>query len=223
VDKNTKKKLEEANWREITPKLAKYALYKVKWLREARDIPDYGYISDIVDEVVSSSIQKVFDGTVLWDPATKPDLAIFMISVVKSTISHLYDKKEHKTTSRFPSVQAANAANPVEVEELLDIASSNEDHANHLPVSPTKPDEVLIAKQNMERENAILEELLLECDGDTELEDILLCIMSGFSKRRDIAKQMGVDESQVTNIKKRLIRKLHKFLQKKRSEDDTKT
>lgn len=223
MDKNTRKRLEEANWREITPKLTNYALNKVKWLRVTRSVPEYGYINDIAGDVINDSIQKVFDSTVKWDPNTKPDLTIFMKSVIKSTISHLYDDKEYKTTKRFPSVQIKNEANPVEVEELLDIALPSEEHTKHLPaVSPQNPEDLLIEQQNMEKENAILNELLLELDGDTELEDMLLCIMSGYSKRQEIAKQMGITVSQVTNIKKRFNRKLNKFMQQKWGDNDAK-
>lgn len=223
MDKNTRKRLDEANWREITPRLVKYALKKVTWLRTMKYIPDYGDINDIISDVVNESIAKVYDGTVTWNPNAKPDLTIFMKSVIKSPISHLYDSKEYKTTQRIPAVQAEHGDIPVEIEELMDIASKNDAHAEHLPaVSSKNPEEVLLERHDIEKERAILEELYLELQGDSELGEMLLCMMSGYSKRQEIAEQMNISVSEVTNITKRFDRALNKFIQKKWGYDESK-
>lgn len=211
VDQEARRKLEKANWKKIIPELTKYAFYKVKGRRIAHGIPLEGTdVNDIAEDLVMDAIKKIINGDVIWDPNAKPDLLIYLKSVVKSGLSHLYDDKENKITRRFPSVQKENGPEPIEVEELMDIASSNEGHTRHLPVeSPQNPEAILIRKQNEDEEEAFTDELITKIEGEKDLEEMFLLIMDGYSKPREIAEQMRVDVKQVYNMQKRLRRQFN--------------
>lgn len=207
MEKKASELLENAPWEQIIPELLKYALNKINLkLFHSNSLLNGAYSSDIAGDVVMESIKKLLDGTRSWDPDAKDDLTIHLKSVIKSEISHLYDDEESKKTRRF-STKNTSYDDPVEVEELLKIANPQEEHAaDIMPLPPLNPEEVIEEKEQLERDNVAMANILERVKGAPELEDVVLCIMEGISKPREISSKLGVDVKDINNRQKRLRR-----------------
>ena len=214
MEKKVSEFLENASWDQIIPELLKYALNKINLkLFHTNSLLKGAYSSDIAGDVVMESIKKLLDGTRSWDPDAKDDLTIHLKSVIKSEISHIDDGEESKITRRFPTKNTSDD-DPVEVEELLKIANPQEEHAAAImPLPPLNPEEVIEEKERLERDRAAMDNILERVKGDTELEDVILCIMEGIYKPREISDKLGVDVKDINNRQKRL-RRIYKDLYK---------
>ena len=83
--------LEKADWQEISLQLLRFAVSKAKMLR-AIGVADVGP-EDLIQQAISLAYGVGPNNTYRnWNKDVYPDLASFLISVIKSIVSH---KKEH--------------------------------------------------------------------------------------------------------------------------------
>jgi len=155
------------------------------------------------------SIRKLLDETRAWDPNEKDDLVIHLMTIIKSEISHLDDDKEHQATKRFPINLGSNDDHPVE--ELLKRAQPLEEHASISPAPLLNPEECLEENERLERCTLIEKTIMEKVNHLPELAEVVLCIMMGITKPREIAMELGVAVTEINNRQKRL-RRIYKDL-----------
>ena len=213
MDKRKRDLLDQTDWDNIIPRLAKYALNKLRRLDINDNSPLAGKdLNQIAEEQVMDAIGKLWDETVAWDYEKKDDLLIFLKGVVKSQISHLCDNEEYLKTERFPIAPKGSSGEYVEVEEALKKAKPHEKHAEVMASAPFPgPDKVLMEKEQEKQDKAAMDALLERLNGDKELEEVVMCIMAGSAKPREIAKEIGVETKHVNNLQKKL-RRIYKDL-----------
>jgi hypothetical protein len=210
IDNEALQAIETADWDDIYSRAIKYALSKLSF---RTGTPREGVPKrEEAEEFVNEAIKKVIEGCTeaeegagakkglrKWDPS-RGALLDYLISVIKSDISHLYKSEEYISTSRMPRVEGSTDDEPIEVEELLKRACIPEKHAEGInPDPPQTPEEIYTV---IEVRNGLLKAV----EGKGELEDIALCVLDGAEKPGDIAEQLGVETRVVNNAKKRLKR-----------------
>jgi hypothetical protein len=185
-DPAIREELDKANWQEISLRLLWYATSKASML-QAMGIADVDH-GDLIQE----SICRVYGGGHNggyrnWNKEKDPDLAVFLMSVIRSIVDH---KRAHHLTfkSNYISMQ--------------DDSLSDRDLVN---LSPKSPEEIL----NEEYDLLNLKEVIYKrVKGDEEIEMLLLCIEDGVSKPMHIAEHTGYDIKKVNNVLRRLRRKI---------------
>jgi len=202
--------IQQADWDDIYPRAIKYALSKLSFRsgspRKGNPEQDEAecLVNEAIKKIIESCAEKKSEGPTKgirkWDPERGP-LLDYLISVIRSDISHLYESQEYKLTSRLPvSSHHDDDIEPIETEELLNKAHNLDNHAAYIgPDSPQLADDALIEKETC---NYLLEVV----KGDDELENVVLCMLYGFSKNRDISEQLRVEVRDINNAKKRLRR-----------------
>lgn len=187
--------IQEADWDDIYPRAIKFALSKLSFKSGSplEGVPK----KEVAHDIVNDAIKKIIDGCTTeekesskkgfrkWDPNRGP-LLDYLLSVIKSDISHLYDSEYYVTTSRIPTSEGSSEDEPIETEQLL-------------KDPPQSPEEIYMA-------NEVCNRLLKAVEGDDELAGIVLCMLDGFEKPGDIAEQLEIDTKVVNNAKKRLKR-----------------
>lgn len=214
--------IQRADWDDIYPRAIKYALSKLSFRAGS---PYKGVLKeDVAEGIVNEAIKKTLEGCVhdggagptkgvrKWEPE-KVSLLDYLLSVIKSDISHLYESESYNLTSRMPvSPQNDGGSESIETEELLTRAHELDKHAAEIsPDPPQSVDDILI-------EHEICDRLLKVIEGEDELESIVLCMLDGYSKPRDIAEQLSVEPKNIYNAKKRLERAYQGLLQKNSKE-----
>lgn len=203
MDRELIKRIEEVDWDKIIFKLTIYTLFKIKRLTWKYGTLPQGLTPE---DIVMGAINKMFEGERKWNPSKYPDLYIYLKSVVRSDVSHLYEAKEYEIIQPIPETEEGQ-----EIEELLDKADPTSDHAIHLTSSVLNPEEALIEKENMKNDEVTVDLFFEAIKGDKELEDLAALIMEGYTKSAEIAEQMGIDVKEVYNLRKRFRRKGKEF------------
>ena len=205
MDSRTRELIEKADWQNILPKLVLFALNRLHLKVFESNSPFKGMLlKDIAEDVVMESIRKLLDETRAWNPDEKDDLAIHLMTIIKSEISHLDDDMEHQVTKRFPINLGSNDDHPVE--ELLIRAQPIEEHACASPDPPLSPEECLEEKEQFEKYTLMEKTIMDKVNNLPELADVVLCIMMGITKPREIAAELGVAVTEINNRQKRLRR-----------------
>jgi hypothetical protein len=210
IDNKTLHAIETADWDDIYPRAVKYALSKLSFRTGTprEGVPLIEEAEDFVNEAIKKIIEGCNEGEGgkgptkgirRWDPS-RGALLEYLLSVIKSDISHLYKSEEYTLTSRMPVIDGTNEDEPSEVEELLKRTNIPEEHAVSMnPDPPQTPEEIHSV-------NEISKGLLKAVEGDSELEGIALSMLDGFEKPSDIAEQLRIETRVVNNAKKRLQR-----------------
>jgi len=180
-DPKIREELDNADWQDISLRLLRYAANKAKMLR-ALGITDTGP-EDLIQEAISLAYGIGPNNTYRnWNKETYPDLAGFLISVIKSIVNH---KKEQREKFKL---------------DLLDKTFDKD--LKHL--SPESPEELVTREHDLMNLKQAIYELI---KGDDEVEMVWLCLEDGISKPRHIAEETGYDITRVNNILRRLRRK----------------
>jgi DNA-directed RNA polymerase specialized sigma24 family protein len=189
--------LASQDWEAILTELLRYTMSLMKnreWLsvwgghlpgaREARDI-----VMSTVEDIIEQK-RRI--------PNDIPLLA-FLKNVIRSKVSHLVNSLENRRTTRL-------APSPGEGQEFENI---------HEPKgNDPLPDCEAISKET-ETKNAHLLDLLIEfLSDDSELQKVIECNLDGIFKREEIASRLAKPVKEITNIKKRLDRRLAAFREK---------
>lgn len=177
---------------------AQRKIYRIRWRYETDTLPKGQTAADIALE----AIKDIFDGNRKWNLSKNPDLYTYLTSIVDSKISHLYELKEHKLTKSMPITEEGR-----EVEELLDKADPTSDHAIYLTPSSNNPEDILLEKEKIKRDETAVNAFFEAIHGDKDLEKLASLIMDGYVKPSEIAEQMGVEVKEVYNLQKRFRRK----------------
>lgn len=147
--------------------------------------------------MVTQSILKIYEGNIAWNSDTKPDIEIFLKSVIKTQINHICTSKEYRKTCR--------SSEENEVMESMCDPDSPEIHAS-LALSIHDPEMAILEKEKADEYIAFENEILKRVEGDPELETVVLYILDDVTTPREIAEKMGISVERIYNIKKRLRR-----------------
>ncbi|SHJ18577.1 hypothetical protein SAMN02745165_01734 [Malonomonas rubra DSM 5091] len=195
--------LSEHSWDETIPRLAHYALWKLKkryWLGVLGGPTPAGIEAK---DIVMKSIEKVLNGKRVWDPQGQPDLFLFLKGVVDSEISHLVQGWENTHVLRDAVLSGRSA-----------------DEENQTGFWETVPDpgldaETEIIDKELERQSEKFFWDFYEYLEETpKLQKILESISEGNIKRAEIAKDVGIKVKEFDNLKKQLQRRLKLFQEK---------
>jgi DNA-directed RNA polymerase specialized sigma24 family protein len=175
------------DWEPMLKELLCYAMTRIKdreWLSVWGGQPPG---AKEAHDVVMDSVIDVIDG-IRRMPEGVPIIA-FLKFVVRSKISHLVECLENKRTTRIP-------ADGDELDFQWDGAA---------PDSETVSDET-------EKQNSRLLDLLIEdLSDDPDLQKVIECNLDGIFKREEVASRLGRSVAEVTNMKKRLDRRMNGF------------
>ncbi|MCA9472932.1 MAG: hypothetical protein KC594_12795 [Nitrospira sp.] len=208
----SKRMLDDANWEEIYPRLLYYVQMKggaLKWRSGNKSDFAQGMKAE---DLVQEAIKKLFSGERVWDHEKDPDLGKFLMdSVLKSMVSNLVRSKDNTSVQIIP--EESNRP----LEEIVQVARPEDDHATELMVRTKNPEEIALeneeAREREEKEETakkILNNLMDLGKEDTEVNLILECTMEGIKEPRFIAQKTGLSVKQVNNAQKRFRRLLGK-------------
>jgi len=151
---------------------------------------------DLVHEAIMLAYcQATDDSNRRWDQEKCPDLAQFLIGIVRSITSNgvtkLVKRREQSLHSDDPVVRGR-------IEREISTSSFT---------SETLDPEQLLLRE--ERAKEIIEHLNRVSQGDEEVQMMMLCYEDGISSPRGIAEQTGYDVKQVYKIRERLQKRLN--------------
>lgn len=194
------KRLEAADWDDISIKLTHYARWRAFRYRWRVGNPDQLPAGMTPRDIALTAISKIWDGTRAWDPDKYPDLLLHLKWIVASDMNHLFCTMGHMTGCRIDESDDPDSPE-------LTYSEAIPDPSFGLCESPQTPEENLLAKERTEHENKVKQELFALVKGDEDLEMLLLCFDEGIDKPELIAKQMGCDVTKVYTLKRKLLRK----------------
>ncbi len=199
-------KLGAADWDDALPKVYKYVQWKsFNYALLGYDFDPESLVGEAIARAFGSGTSATDEPTYRnWNQDTYPDLADFLISIIKSILSHL---KEHHSTFKSESL------NDDENEESdktskLDSEAQSASFLNGLIKTKT-PEVQLILKHQRTLFRNFLNELSLS---DEEIGMTLMAYEDGAEKAADVAEVTGFEIEKVYNINKRLRRKVLQFL-----------
>lgn len=189
--------LDRQPWEDITPRLVAYTLRKTRrlyWqgIRDG-DMPEGKEAQDIVQD----AIDDLFSGKRAWDPDSYPDLFAHLQSVIDSKVSAFVRSRANRRL-RSEAVLSAAATLDDDEPSLLDTMTSPK----------PGPEEIALEEEEERRSEDFAVSTLCSLDDDPEAQKVLEAIFEGLTKRADIATRAGISVKSVSNIKKRLQRRL---------------
>ncbi len=123
-------------------------------------------------------------------------LVPFLKQVIRSKISHLVHSKENRCTRRLDPCPEDR-----EIDQVLVTMKPSEQLT-----------EINLVSKELEEINAQLLDLLIgELSDEPDLQKIIECNIDGVFKREEVANRLGKTASEITNMKKRLGRRLSAF------------
>jgi RNA polymerase sigma factor (sigma-70 family) len=195
-------RLSSQDWEELIKELMAYTVSRLQnrsWLGVwSGHLPGGAEARDIVMESVSDIISGVRHA----DPSV--ELTAFLKQVIRSKISHLVWSAENRRTQRL---------DPAPAEKELD-----KEIADHGPDRDETTTE-FVSVETEEINSRLLSLLIDHVSDDPDLQKVLECNLDGVFKREEIAKRMGKSVSEITNVKKRLNRRLETFRKKLAAEN----
>lgn len=195
TDSAKKEYLLKCDWGDIAKKLTAFVIHYLNHCVDKKykdwNLP-MGYKAE---DVAYKAITDVLDGTRKWDPIKQPDFLKYMqFSVCRSIISNLLSKRETKVT-----IQAGQSTY-----SSTDESSDSIEYYNGACINLG-----LHFEQNLDNDT-FLNKLEHELRVDETGQLVLLAVLSG-NPTRDIAKDLGISENDVSNAKKRIKRAAEKI------------
>ncbi|MDM8555832.1 hypothetical protein QUF75_13960 [Desulfococcaceae bacterium HSG7] len=205
IDDNLVKHFKLADWNDITLRLtlhAKDRAYRYNWYSGNPSILPGG---KTVEDIACEAIEKVLRGKRKWDPKKYPDLLKHLKIIVNSDLSHLFQSKLNRKTTR--SEPWTNGEKNV-VNDSISTKSvlNNTEKSNELK----NPEDALLSLERKVLEDKLRDALYESVSGDDELESILLCFEEGIDKPQKLAEELNWKISKVNNLKRKLFRKAKK-------------
>jgi len=194
-DPSARASLDAAIGPEILQKVLLYAIYQSKkyfWMTNLALDPH-----DLVQEAIALTYGVGENGGYRnWDPEKYPDFAIFLMTVIKSIVSH---KIDHLRSFPENSVEGHDEVNE-------DFTASAEPAAKdkYASLSRVTAEDRLIQADSLSN---LVQRLESMAEGDEEMGIVVMCLQDGISKPREISEQTGYDVDRVNNILKRMRRK----------------
>lgn len=201
VPPHVRELLEAHDWEDTVPRLVKYArgeMGRRVWQGVFGGTAPGGKQAY---DLVTTAVEKLFDGRRAWDPETQPDLFVHLQGIVDSDMGHLARSLGNKLTLRA-------MGRPVGSEDAVeDFPDPMDEFASSTP----SPEAVTLLRE----QEQLSEDFLLELDGslqgEPELQRIVEAIVDGAEKSAEIAEEAGITPKAVYNARKRLQRKLDEF------------
>ena len=193
--------LAAADWASIGVQLTAYAAYVARCYRWGAGAADAMAQGLAAEDLAAVAIRKVWTGERRWSPERQPELLLFLKGVVKSEMSHLFERSASRHETRYP-VDAGG----VEAEALL-VARRHRDAA-----APATPEEVWLRREEVGLRRARIAELRRAAAAYPELAALIDAIQAGCAARpRFLAAHLGIPVSAVNNRLKRLRRMAFKL------------
>lgn len=191
--------LEKCDWGDIAKKLTAFVIHYLNYCVDKRykdwNLPQ-GYKPE---DVAYKAIADVLDGTRNWQPDKDPDFLRYMqFSVCRSIISNLISKSENRTTKQAGQSTYFSSDDNSDSMEYYD--------GSYINLG-------LFFEQEIDNKT-FLNKLEVELKIDETGKLVLLSLLDG-NPTREIAKDLGISENDVSNAKKRIKRaaeKIYSFL-----------
>lgn len=182
--------LSKCDWGDIALKLTAFVIQYMNHC-VAKKYKEWNFPNGYTaEDVAYKAISDVLDGTRNWNQEKHPDLINYLqFSVCRSIISNLYSKAETKTTFTITQSDYFGTDENSNSIEYYDGASMNFG---------------LYFEQDIDNEH-FLNKLEDELKTDQIGQLVLLSILEG-NQTREIAKDLEISESEVSNAKKRIRR-----------------
>jgi hypothetical protein len=186
--------LTDAEWEDLLKRLTLYAVNKTRKLRW-RGLPGGDNQSmpggHGPDSLASEAIVSVLNDERECTARTRDELLEFLMGVVDSKVNHLAESAENRKSRALPPEDGHKGGTP---------------DGWHPRTKPQDSPAALVA--NPEHAKAFQDKALKALSGEPQLTELFECLAAGFDGRKEIAELMNVTEDDVTNLKKRLARKL---------------
>lgn len=193
--------ISQEDWAEIALKLHAYAqrYFSIHYGHEDVILPRGYSASDIAQEIVL----KVLEGARKWDPDQHGDLLDYMVGQVRSLANHCL--KSWAGKSEVPiEVDDGEELTAEEIMEFLASQEAKEDNDELLSAA-----DILLEKEVIVERAALIDVILDVSRDDADLESFVLTFLdSPDHQRRIIAERLGKTPDEVTNLTKRLKRKV---------------
>jgi len=196
-DPTIHEELDKADWEAVLPRVLKYTVSRAKifrWLGDDEVEPE-ALVQEAIARAYGIGIRGGYRN---WDTETCPDLADFLIGIIRSMTSH---KAEHE--AEFPRESLFNEDGSPKDEKILKAVDETA-----RAFKPKTPEEEIIENENLQ---ALKDELDRISNEDENLGMVILCIEDGISKPRHIAEETGFEIKKVNNLLKKLRRRLKNY------------
>ena len=214
----------KANWAEIIPRLAEYALWKVRrlhWNTPQGSLPEGKTVEDLVEGAIEKTLQGLTTedtgkGIRKWNPEKVPDLLFFLKRVIDSDVNALVNLDEHQGFNYSAEISGGKAT------KLLEKQITQEGNPDETSPPETPEDELERAQERrllQERYKRLITALYEEC-GDKEDEMIVLMAIEELLDADQeltpitISQKTGLTRDEVKNARKRIDRKAEKVKEK---------
>lgn len=177
------RRLDEAEWDEMYPRLVSYAKFKLQGVTWLGGHPPGGVEPrDLAQEAIAS----LYTGRRTWDVAIHHDLEVVLKAIVRSEVSHLSGKADNQTR------------------QALSDGPGVDGWGHDAPSMCPSPEQILV-------ENELIKTIedLLEDDEDAGM--VFLYIQEGI-KPKEIAEELGKPVAEIYSISKRIRRRIKKHL-----------
>ncbi len=185
--KEVQKRLEEEDWDGLYPRLLHYAIS----LMSNRKWPG-GHPPGAVEaeDLVQEAINSIFTGINQWNRQKHPDLEVVLKGIIKSKLSSIVELKDNQTRTALSENPGIDGWGH-EAQGLFDSAQ-----------------EILEGEELMDRIEAAL-----EGDGDAEM--VMLCLVEGATKPREISQESDLPVHKIYSILARIRNKVQKVIGQK--------
>ncbi len=173
------RRLEEANWDQILPKLVVYAQFRLKAISWPGGHPPGGTQAE---DLVQEAIKLLYIGQRTWDVAKYPNLEAVLKGIIKSLVSHQTEGRDNQTRQALS--------------EDAGIDGWGHDALSNNP----SPEECLAFEERIAQIESLLED-------DEEAGMVFLYLQDG-AKPKKIAEELGKSVTKIYVIIKRIRRKL---------------
>jgi DNA-directed RNA polymerase specialized sigma24 family protein len=145
-------------------------------------------------DIAHEAIARLFEGTRDWNPDRDPDVLQYLKGVVDSLMSAL--------------VRSAEVAEVRVSVAYVETDSSTEDEVSQssVAVGSAPLHQAPLAPDVAAETNELQVKIMSAVSGDDELELFVLCLAEGYTKRAEIAQNLGISVDEVTNLGRRLRR-----------------
>jgi|GEM_PF-6921891 len=179
--------LQKHNWEEAFIKLKANAAHLLKYRYRGLSFPKGRTLQDFIQSAIASIFDP--DSTRKWDSQKHPDINKYLMDVISSMMSNLFNSIEARTTSSFP--QSPTESNP----SYYDF-----------------PDSPLDLDTGMDLES-LIRQVQKDLEEDEEASFVFMERLDGLPNR-EIAQSLGYEVRIVENAQKRINRVIEKYKKK---------
>lgn len=185
--------LNEADWRDMIPKLVSFAHKQM--CHVLADFDHRPVINGYTPKTLTQeAIKRTIAGTRKWNPEEVP-LLQFLFGVVRSIID--CEMKKHC---------AVKLAHPT-----TDDSGNISDPAGNIPDDAPTPEAVTDVGLIAERQRIFLDSFIPTIEADEDLSALMLAMMDGYTENKEIEGQTGIPANRISELKRKLRGKMEAF------------